>query len=412
MTNVKTRTIILLIISIIAVLITTLSITYAFQNLSAIKENAASGTGGCFQVSYSGTNLSSNDILSTIDYKESTYSTISLSKDTSCKIYTHANIYLHTNDTTTAPITTTPALRYKVIASDGYERNGLITTTNDALLATVPVTDTSASYKVYLWIDSDLSGGSYDQTSYSGYIYATSTQTSTIDTDTTPPTLFLNKESYVSGFSNWTLTNATVENNVLTLAPSTTSGSAQTPFINVNGEKWRVTFDAYTTTASTSATPNGGILVGSSYYNTNQISEVSQNTHSSNGWATSFALNTWKNDLSWDGYSGYGENIKYIKLNFTTGNQYSQPVTKIRNLKIHGQVDSSSYDITVKSTDDVNVTATKYAKGSHPANYFANSGTNVTNNKVTVTENGTYTFFVRDAAGNSNTTEIEITNIQ
>ena len=100
-------------------------------------------------------------------------------------------------------------------------------------------------------------------------------------------------------------------------------------------------------------------------------------------------------------------------MTFGTGNNYSKPITKIRNFKIYGsEIESTSSEITVRAEDNISVTSTKYAKGNYDASYFTNNGTNVTNNKVTVTENGTYTFYVRDASGNENTTTIDITNIK
>lgn len=398
------------IIFIFAFVVLLIGSTYAYQQLGATS-NTAQGQGGCFQVSYTGQNLDAGSIVSTDNYLNGAHTTITLSKDSTCKIYTEANIYIHTNNETTAPIDTVEAMRYKLVTNDGYERNGFITAKGDTLLGSVALTDTSKTYTIYVWIDSDLSVGAYHDTSYSGYIYADSNQTSTVNIDTVPPILFLKKESYIENFSDWTLSNASVNDNILTLAPTGTSGSAESPYLNVNGEKWTVSFDAYTTSVSTSATPNGGILLNSSYYNESKSSEKSVSGYAANGWAPNFEINTWRNDLSWDGWSGYGKNIKYLKLTFSTGNQYSQPITKIRNVKVHGQVDSNFYDITVNATDDIGITTIKYAKGSQPTSYFTNNGTNVTNNKVTVTENGTYTFYVSDVAGNSSITTIDITNI-
>ena len=58
---------------------------------------------------------------------------------------------------------------------------GLITQKGDTLVATVPLTDSTVNYTLYVWIDSSLSGGNYDNTSYSGQIFAESSQTSTVD---------------------------------------------------------------------------------------------------------------------------------------------------------------------------------------------------------------------------------------
>ena len=150
------------------------------MNLSDIN-NMASGTGGCFEVSYVGDNIDAGNILSTDNYLEGAHTTVTLSKSSSCKIYTEANIYIHTNPTTTAPIDTTEAMRYKLITEDNVEYNGFVKKSCDSLLATIPITNTPKTYTIYIWIDFNLSGGFYHDTTYSGYIYAESSQTSTIE---------------------------------------------------------------------------------------------------------------------------------------------------------------------------------------------------------------------------------------
>ena len=157
--------------------------TYAFQQLSATSTTAQS-QGGCFQVSYTGQDLNAGDLLSTNDYLNGAHTTDTLSKDSTCKIYTKASIYLHTNDSTTAPVDTKPALKYKMFNGDNVVAQGLITNKGKSLLTTVELTDTAVTYTIYFWIDSDLSDGAYHETSYSGYIYAESSQTSTIPTAT------------------------------------------------------------------------------------------------------------------------------------------------------------------------------------------------------------------------------------
>ena len=156
--------------------------TYAFLNLSN-NSDMASGQGGCFQVSYTGQNLNAGNIYSTENYLEGAHTTVTLSKDSTCKIYSEANIYIHTNPTTTAPIESNPALRYKILEHTNSKEvaEGLITGKNDYLLTTVPINTTATTYDIYLWIDIDMSLGSYDETSYQGYIYAESSQTSTIE---------------------------------------------------------------------------------------------------------------------------------------------------------------------------------------------------------------------------------------
>ena len=159
--------------------------TYAYISISA-NNNQVSGQGGCFQVSYTGQELNAGNINSTIEFNTSetgtiANTTVTLSKASTCKIYTEANIYLHTNDATTAPIDTTPAMRYKLVTEDNIEYSDIVHKSCDVLLATVPITDTATTYSIYLWIDANMSSGFYDGKSYSGYVYAESMQTSTIE---------------------------------------------------------------------------------------------------------------------------------------------------------------------------------------------------------------------------------------
>ena len=161
------------------VVIFSLSATYAYINLTATPSNVT-GTAGCFNVSYTGQNITNASLKSSATYPEGTTTTVTLSKDTSCKIYTESQIYLYTKSTTTAPISN-GSFKYRVEKAGTKVSEGTITKTGaDTLLATVPLTDTKTEYKIYLWVDSTTSLGTYNDTSYSGYVYAKSTQTSTV----------------------------------------------------------------------------------------------------------------------------------------------------------------------------------------------------------------------------------------
>ena len=396
--------------------------TYAYLYLEN-KNSNITGKGGCFVVDYQATSINASNLVSTVNYQDGASSVITISKNSSCNIYDYANIYLHTNENITAPITNIQALRYKVTTDGGsyWERNGVITTKGDTLLATVPITSEKTIYHVYLWIDSSVSLGHYDNTSYSGYLYATSIQSSSVNDDSVSPILFLKKSTCVEGFRNWTLSNATVsEDNILTLAPTGTSGYANSSYYDVDGEYWYVTFDGYTTSIAKnqdgyygSAGPgNGGIYMGSQYFNKSQNTIISPNGYDANGLAPQLPLNVWSNGFWWNGYAGYGKDVKYLKLKFETGNNYSQPITKIRNLKVYGQLKNNFYDIEVHALDNVEVNLIKYAKGEFEKEYFDNQGTVVTDGKVRVVENGYYTFYVSDKKGNVSISTILIKNIE
>ena len=167
-------------IVIILLVVFSLSATYAFLTLSA-SSNSATGTGGCFNVNYSAQAINNTALVTTTNYTEGASSDVILSKNENCDIYTEADIMIHTNDTTTAPISD-GALKYKILQGSNIISEGSITTTDpaDTKLATVTLTETATTYKVYIWIDSSISAGNYNGKAYSGYLFANADQTSTI----------------------------------------------------------------------------------------------------------------------------------------------------------------------------------------------------------------------------------------
>ena len=149
-----------------------------------MKKNASvAGSAKCNGINYQGQEINASNLSSTTNYLEGAKSTITLSQSEDCKIYSYVNIYLHVDDNITAPLESVKALKYKLITEDKIEYNGTITTKGDSLLAVVPLTSAPKSYQVYLWIDSEISNGQYDNRSFSGYIYATSEQSSTIGSE-------------------------------------------------------------------------------------------------------------------------------------------------------------------------------------------------------------------------------------
>lgn len=174
----------------------TISSTYAFMNLNT-DNNSTTGNGGCFQVSYTGTAVTNIEIEAGGNYTDSGASAhpiVKLSKNSSCKIYTEASIYLTVDSTSQIPLaqsevvnepTAINAFKYKVMKGSTEVSNGTLlkgnnTGTYDILLATVPLTDTQTTYDIYLWLDMNLSLGAYHEKSFSGKIYAKSDQSSTL----------------------------------------------------------------------------------------------------------------------------------------------------------------------------------------------------------------------------------------
>lgn len=175
--NINLSIIILLVVAI------SLSATYAFIKLNA-SSNETSGEAGCFEVNYSGQEINNSSLQSTTNYLDGAQSEITLSKNEDCEIYTEASIYLYTNEIAEdefRPDLSNGALKYKVMQGTTELGSGSITATGDTLLKDqIILTETATTYTVYLWIDPEVSRGSYHGKQYSGYLYASSTQSSTI----------------------------------------------------------------------------------------------------------------------------------------------------------------------------------------------------------------------------------------
>ena len=162
-------------------IISLLGTTYAYINLNN-QPNNATGQAGCFVVNYSAQEINATNLTTTTNYEDGATTTVTLSQNTDCKIYTTASIYIHTDSSTTAPISNPQALKFKIYNGTTLINEGTISqTASDTAIATgLPLSTTATTYTIYIWIDSNISLGAYDAKTYSGYIYADSTQTSTI----------------------------------------------------------------------------------------------------------------------------------------------------------------------------------------------------------------------------------------
>lgn len=187
-----------------------LSATYAYLTLTQTSNNSTTGTGGCFEVDYQGTEINESSLKSLSITETNTEaienqiisnsasSIISLSKSENCEIYTEANIYLKTtggsisatSDSETIPLLKNyPALKYLIkndtttIAEGTINYELTTSATGQELIPEtnlIKLTSTPTTYKVYLWIDSSISQGQYNNQTYSGYLYAYSKQTSNV----------------------------------------------------------------------------------------------------------------------------------------------------------------------------------------------------------------------------------------
>ena len=209
----------------------------------------------------------------------------------------------------------------------------------------------------------------------------------------------------------WTQSSpVSISSGVATLGDSTNNGYITSPYLGVYNANWRIEFDLLTTVASTNSA-TGGLLCSSEYFDSNYQSKVSSNGYSGNGYAPeASALNTWTT-VSWDGWNA--RNIYCVEISCGTSAPYSKPPVKMRNFKLYSDgFTNTFYIINYNASDNIGVTEVKYAKGNLTASYFETGGTVASGGKITVLENGTYTVYARDAAGNSTVQTIQITNIQ
>ena len=180
-----------IIISLIIVIL--LSATYAYVELSASTTTGTSEA-GCFVVDYTGgPSLEDLTFQSTASHVEVQSTYVTVSKNSGCQIYKEAKINLHTDLTITnaaplcyevdSPDYTEEAcsMKYRVMQGENLISEGSVMSQTEQELATVELTNDPTTYTIYIWIDSATSGGLYNGKEYSGYIYASSVQSSTID---------------------------------------------------------------------------------------------------------------------------------------------------------------------------------------------------------------------------------------
>ncbi|MGN7403182.1 leucine-rich repeat protein [Cytobacillus praedii] len=72
---------------------------------------------------------------------------------------------------------------------------------------------------------------------------------------------------------------------------------------------------------------------------------------------------------------------------------------------------NTEIDVDVEVIDNNPIVMKKWAKGNQDTSYFQTGGTDVVDNKFIVSENGIYTVYAKDAAGNETIETIEINNI-
>ena len=231
------------------------------------------------------------------------------------------------------------------------------------------------------------------------------------------PQLVLSKETYKNiDFKDWTLSaNSSASNGPLTVGTDGGTATATSNYIDVNGDFWYMTFDAYTTVPAEDSLYNN-VSWNTTYYNSSKETTSALTGNTSNGYAVSVTLNDWNKNMywtsNWPSQNRYGTNVKYIKIQYKTNTSpsYKAPII-IKNLKVYGQMENSFYLINTEINNGESIIIKKYDKGEKTANYFKTSGLNFEGNQIRVDSNGIYTVYVEDAAGNYSIETIEITNI-
>lgn len=160
------------------IVLSVLGATYAFINLNA-ENSTAQGVGGCFEVDYVGTSISNSNLVSGTSYSSGAKASVKLAKKATCEIYTKADIVIETDKSTTANIAS-GALKYVVMNGSNQVSSGAITSIGQTKLATVTLGTSPVDYSVYIWVDANVSNGSFNGKTYLGEIYAEAVQSSTI----------------------------------------------------------------------------------------------------------------------------------------------------------------------------------------------------------------------------------------
>ena len=201
--------------------------------------------------------------------------------------------------------------------------------------------------------------------------------------------------------------------------------SAISPKYNVDGQVWTRTLDVYSPNNSSGGAgyaPGGecgyagaaaGFFSSSTYWSSDLNPANGDNAYSGNGNAPSFPLNTWTtSDCPWQGYGGYGANVKYVQLGYMNNySPYSSPYYILRNHKvISSGLTNTTYNIDVTPSDNTGTAITKYIAGNKTAAECRYGGTTFTG-KFQVWQNGTWTLCAIDWFGNISTTTVTVDKI-
>ena len=228
--------------------------------------------------------------------------------------------------------------------------------------------------------------------------------------DSKNPNLSLSQETTHDGFEDWELSGgAFIDNNGVLILPNSDSVAKSRYY---QAEKaWSVTYQALVDTAYTGT--KGGTYFVSEYYNSELENINNLSGAASKAWNKDIStLNEYTPITISPDNKNYGSSIKYITLQFEENSSYSKNPERIKNFKVHGQLWSDFYNIKVNASDsESGIKVKKYALGERDAAYFATNGEIFTGDTITVTENGKYTVYVEDNAGNKTVQKITVSKI-
>ncbi|MGF9912678.1 invasin domain 3-containing protein [Paenibacillus ehimensis] len=117
------------------------------------------------------------------------------------------------------------------------------------------------------------------------------------------------------------------------------------------------------------------------------------------------------------------ENVTYVAKEETSGLALDQTVSitftydQPPNIRLQAEPMAPTFgSVTVTVSASVygefnRVSSIKWAAGNHPVSHFDKQGTEITDQRFTVQENGIYSVYVADTAGNANVSLIEVKNI-
>ena len=191
--NLKHKIILLRVLIIVAYALIVTGGTYAYMQVGDSR-NSLSGQGGCDEgILYQGTEIYHTNLSVTDNYLEGAKGTIELAKNPDCKMYNRAEIFLHIDsflhvDPTNGSTTTADSnmvLKYKIMNGNTMVTQGIkdyVYPDSDLLLFDVSLTESPITYTVYLWVEpnSNLEDRYFDNDEITGYLYASSLQSSII----------------------------------------------------------------------------------------------------------------------------------------------------------------------------------------------------------------------------------------